>query len=108
MASIAGHQVDQAVTPVVGDPLSSAMLRALLNNTIDGYNAHDADPSIHILSGLASSRPAASAVPYNVYLSTDTLTLAYSDGFSWTPLNYTSANPVPNQADMMFLASTRR
>lgn len=108
MAEAGSHQAIPVSVPDIGDGLASATIRATQNDTIDNYNAHDDDPSIHVNSGLLSARPAASAVANSIYLATDTLQIAFSDGAVWTALDYSNGTPVPNQSDMLFLATIYR
>lgn len=108
MAEAGSHQALPVSVPIVGDGLASATIRATQNDTIDNYNAHDEDAAIHNNIGLLSARPAASAVPGAMYLATDTLQIAFSDGAVWNALDYSNGTPVPNQSDMLFLATIYR
>lgn len=108
MSAIEQHQVSAAVTPVAGAALAAALIRANLNETIDAYDAHDADATIHVISGTIGTRPAAPTMSDAWYFTTDVpKRLFYSDGASWTEIDYSDGAPVPNQSDMLFLASTR-
>lgn len=108
MSSTESHQAIPVSVPIAGDALQASVPRATQNLTIDAYNAHDADAGIHFNSGLLSARPDASALPNGQYFATDDQQMFFSDGVTWIPWNYTDGSPVPNQADMMFLATICR
>jgi hypothetical protein len=47
---VAQHQLAEVITPIPGGPLSADTVRGHFNQTIEEYNAHDADEGIHIQS----------------------------------------------------------
>lgn len=108
MAEAGSHQALPVSVPIVGDALASAVVRETQNDTIENYNAHDSDPAIHVNSGLLSARPSAIDVPLSIYFATDTLQASFSDGSVWIDWDYSDGSPVPNQSDMLFLATIYR
>jgi len=82
------HALKTFTTPVnIGTGLIDAnIVRTNDNLTGIAFNAHDADTSIHVESGLHSERPA-SATDGSVWVSTDTLIPYIYTGGSWKPLN---------------------
>lgn len=101
---IAQHQASAVVVPVTGDGLNPATVRATQDATIDTYNDHDADPSIHFLSGALTARPAYNAVvPGTKYVTTDSPRLIYiSTASGWVALDYSTTMVVPDQYFYLF------
>jgi hypothetical protein len=90
-ATISSHQQAAFTTPVntpgVGDALDANIVRGNDNSLRTTYNAHDADASIHFISGPTASRPSA-GVPDRKYLDTTTGRLYYDNGSIWSEVGY--------------------
>lgn len=90
MGVISGHQLSAFSTPVnATSPIDANTVRGNDNSIKTAYNAHDADTTIHLQSGLVASRPAASTAN-QTWLATDTSAVyAYLDtGSAWVEVNY--------------------
>ena len=85
MATLVGqHQTNVFPSPVnSGTALDANTVRTNDNITVSALNAHDADTSIHMQSGLLAARPAAPAEG-SVYVGTDTLLMYIFTGGSWS------------------------
>ena len=102
------HQAATINVPVIGDGLAPATVRATQNDTIESYNEHDDDSTVHFLSGLLTARPAYTAVNAGTkYLTTDSPRVIYvSSASGWVALDYEEASS--GQPDQMFyLFATR-
>ena len=71
MASVGGNQVRPFVSPMVGQPITANDVRGNDNVLRERFNAHDADPTIHIQSGTLANRPA-TLPDGSTYFATDT------------------------------------
>jgi hypothetical protein len=56
--TVSQHQLTAVTTPIPGGPLSADVVRTNDNTTITQYNAHDADPGIHLQTIAGGSLPA--------------------------------------------------
>jgi hypothetical protein len=78
------HQVALFLSPTnSAKGIDANTVRTNDNITVQALNAHDADTSIHIQSGLLASRPA-SATEGSVFIGTDTLFMYIFTGGSWS------------------------
>ena len=83
MASVGQHQLLTFPNPVNGSgPLDANIVRTNDNITNAALNAHDADTSIHVQSGLLASRPV-TATEGSVFVGTDTLFMYIFTGGTW-------------------------
>jgi hypothetical protein len=84
MATVSQHQVSLFPNPVnAAGPIDANIVRANDNITAVALNAHDADTSIHIQSGLLAARPV-TATEGSVYVGTDTLFMYIYTGGAWS------------------------
>jgi hypothetical protein len=78
------HQVSLFPNPVNAmGPIDANIVRSNDNITATALNAHDADTSIHIQSGLLAARPV-TATEGSVFVGTDTLFMYIFTGGSWS------------------------
>ena len=103
---ISQHQALPTTVPIGGDGLTAAVVVATQNQISDAYNEHDADGTIHFLSGTLAQRPAFGTAGRK-YVTTDTPRVIFVDtGTGWVELDYAPAGPT--QADQKFyLYATR-
>lgn len=97
------HAASSTSIPAIGDPLSAATMRAIINAFISTYNAHDEDGSIHFQSGTLAQRPS-SADDGTVYLTTDSPrnVFVWNSG-GWVELDYAaSGGAAPDQKFYLF------
>lgn len=71
MASVGGNQVRPFVSPMVGQPITANDVRGNDQILRSNFNAHDADPTIHMQSGTLAARPV-TALDGTTYFATDT------------------------------------
>lgn len=71
MPLVGSHQVNTFPSPVLGKPIDPNVVRGNDNTLRSAFNAHDANPAIHIQSGTLAARPATSA-DGSTYFCTDT------------------------------------
>ena len=84
MASVGQHQLLTFPNPVnASGPIDANIVRTNDNITGAALNAHDADTSIHVQSGLLAARPV-TATEGSVYVGTDTLFMYIYTGGSWS------------------------
>ncbi len=103
---ISQHQADPITVPIAGDGLTSAVVVATQNGTADSYNEHDADSTIHALSGTLAQRPAFGSAGTK-YTTTDSPRQVWLDtGTAWVQLDYASSS-ITNSDALFFLFATR-
>jgi len=103
---VSQHQAVPVVIPVAGDGLASAVPRATQTATIASYNDHDADGTIHALSGTLAQRPAFGTAGRK-YTTTDSPRQVWLDtGTAWVQLDYASSS-VTNSDALFYLFATR-
>lgn len=96
------HQATPVSVPVSGDALTASVVRTTQNATIEQYNAHDADATIHFLSGTLAQRPPA-GTPGRKFVTTDSPRVIYLDtGSGWVVLDYQTGLTVPDQYFYLF------
>lgn len=84
MATVGQHQVLTFPTPVnSSQSIDANVVRTNDNITVQALNAHDADTSIHMQSGLLSARPT-TATEGTVYVGTDTLFMYIYTSGAWS------------------------
>ena len=71
MPLVGSHQVNTFPSPVLGKPIDPNVVRGNDNTLRSAFNAHDANPAIHIQSGTLAARPTTSA-DGSTYFCTDT------------------------------------
>ncbi len=83
MAGLVGQNQQGAfVAPTNGTTATATVVLANDNNVRTKHNAHDADPTIHVQSGLVGDRPAA-GTPQRLYYATDERRLQADTGSTW-------------------------
>lgn len=95
---VSQHQLASYATPINGDDLDATVVLGNDNATVVGYDAHDADGTIHLQSSaLASRDPAGTAGRKWMSVDSSVVRLFYDNGSSWlefntigTPLTITS------------------
>lgn len=88
--TVAQHQLTPYTDPQNGQtPIDADQVTANDNGTVTGFNAHDADPGIHLQSSALGSRPAA-GVAGRKWLTSDGLRLYLDDGANWQEVAYLS------------------
>lgn len=82
------HQLSSYATPVAGGALAASVVLSNDNTTVTGYNAHDADATIHVQDSTLASKPAAS-VTGRKWMTVDSSAVAlyFDTGGAWLPLN---------------------
>lgn len=81
--TINNHQQASLTTPINGtSPIDATQVTGNDNAIATTYNAHDADPGIHIQSSVLASRPAAGSTG-RIWFTSDTLQFSYDNGSSW-------------------------
>jgi hypothetical protein len=84
MASVGQHQLLTFPNPVnTSGPIDANIVRTNDNITAATLNAHDADTSIHVQSGLLASRPV-TATEGSVFVGTDTLFMYIYTSGAWS------------------------
>lgn len=72
--TVSAHQISSAYnTPILGDALDPSVIVAHLNGTRSSYNAHDADPGIHLQSATSLGSAGTSG---RKYMLVDTATVS--------------------------------
>lgn len=82
------HQLSSYATPVAGGALAASVVLSNDNTTVTGYNAHDADATIHVQDSTLAAKPAAS-VTGRKWMTVDSSAVAlyFDTGGAWLPLN---------------------
>lgn len=84
MAAVGQHQLLTFPSPVNGaNSIDANTVRTNDNITATAFNAHDADTSIHVQSGLLAARPV-TATEGSVYVGTDTLFMYIYTSGAWS------------------------
>lgn len=96
------HQASSVEVPVAGDGLTAATVRATQNETIASYNAHDADSTIHFLSGTSSARPTTAPVGTKYVTTNSPRVISMYTTSGWVTLDYQTGLTVPDQYFYLF------
>jgi hypothetical protein len=93
---VSQHQLASYASPQAGQAGTASVVLGNDNTTVTGYNAHDADPSVHVQSSSFAVLPAAAAAGAGAkWMTYDTgpatVRMFYSDGSVWTEFNYIGA-----------------
>lgn len=103
MSSLGQHPGPVITTPVNTGPLDADVVRGHLQGLAAPLTAHDADRSIHVLSGLLAARPAA-GVEGSLYIQTDYggsgNVLWYDNGSTWEAFDFAVAAHTHAFADL--------
>lgn len=103
---VSQHQASEVTVPIGGDGLTAAVVRATQNDTVATYNEHDADATIHALSGTLAQRPTA-GVAGRKYTTTDSPRQVWLDtGTAWVQLDYAPSSST-NSDPTFYLWATR-
>lgn len=87
MALIAQHQQTSFSNPQAGQsPISAAVVRGNDNALVTKHNAHDADATVHVQTGLLSARPSAGTTGA-MYMD-ENARLYRDDGATWGEIPY--------------------
>lgn len=103
--TVAGHAVATFATPV-NATLSDASVVLGNDNAIGvAYNAHDADPGIHLQSSTLVARPAA-ATAGRKWMTSDGLRVYYDTGTVWSEIAYLPSVGGTLTGNLLFTDST--
>ena len=87
MGLIAQNQQTPFTSPSNGDsPMDADTVKGNDNSLVAKHNTHDADPTVHVQTGLLSARPSAST-PYAMYLD-ENKRLYVDNGATWAEVPY--------------------
>ena len=82
------HQITTFSTPVNGTtPIDANQVRGNDNTIKTSYNAHDADPTIHLQDSSLGAMPAAGVVGRK-WMTNDQYRIYYDDGAAWHEMSY--------------------
>lgn len=94
MALVGSHQQAPVTIPVNGtSPIDAQEVRLNDNAIVTSYNAHDADPTLHIQSSSLSTRPLAGQAG-RLWFVTDSQQLFYDTGGAWVPVKVSGSSVV--------------
>ena len=86
---VASHAQTSFATPVNATTADASVVLSNDNTLRATYNAHDADPGIHVQSSALAQRPAAGSAGRK-WLTTDGLRVYYDTGSVWSEIAYLS------------------
>ena len=83
------HQLAPFASPQPGQPLDATVVLGNDNSTVNTYDAHDSDSTIHFQSSALADRPPASTLGQK-WLTTDTGAryIYYDNGSAWVEVDY--------------------
>jgi hypothetical protein len=86
--TVSAHQLGAISTPASNAAIVSSVVRGNFQSTRTAFNAHDADPGVHLQSSVLASRPAAGVAGRKWLTTDDGPKLWYDTGSVWTEIGY--------------------
>jgi hypothetical protein len=96
------HPLSSFATPTNGDALDADVVRGHLQTVRSAYNAHDADPGVHVQSSTTASRTAAGSLGRKwMTVDAGVVRLWYDDGNDYVEVDYARASHTQNASTVL-------